>query len=92
MSASASSLRPAPKKKTNAVKKGVGIPLRSNHAHIIPTGLKRGQAKSNAAVNQSTSLNRTTDTINDQESERGSLKYVSANLDNKLLKKQQYFS
>ena len=72
-------------------KKGHGVPLRQNHAHVIPTGLKkqanssRGErVKSNAAVNQSTSLNRTTDTmVADIETERGSLKYVSANAETK---------
>ena len=67
-------------------KKGHGVPLRQNHAHVIPTGLKKESSrvervKSNAAVNQSTSLNRTTETFTDLESERGSLKYVSANLE-----------
>ena len=72
-------------------KKGHGVPLRLNHAHVIPTGLKKesnsshaDRLKSNAAVNQSTSLNRTTDTmVADIDTERGSLKYVSANVENK---------
>ena len=72
-------------------KKGHGVPLRQNHAHVIPTGLKKEsnasraeRVKSNAAVNQSTSMNRTTDTmVAEIESERGSLKYVSANAETK---------
>ena len=72
-------------------KKGHGVPLRQNHAHVIPTGLKKEsnasraeRVKSNAAVNQSTSMNRTTDTmVAEIESERGSLKYVSANAEKK---------
>ena len=69
-------------------KKGHGVPLRQNHAHVIPTGLKKEplaeRVKSNAAVNQSTSLNRTTDTmVADIDTERGSLKYLSANVETK---------
>ena len=78
-----------PMMKKKGGKKGHGVPLRQNHAHVIPTGLKKevpppSVVKSNAAVNQSTSLNRTTDTmVADMESERGSLKYVSANVETK---------
>jgi hypothetical protein len=70
-------------------KKGHGVPLRQNHAHVIPTGLKKESSraervKSNAAVNQSTSMNRTNDTmVAEIESERGSLKYVSVNAETK---------
>ena len=89
-------LKAAPVAKKKNGKKG-GIPLRSNHhSHIIPTGRKTTGApdriKSTLAVNQSTSFNRTTDTITEMESERGSLKYVSASLDNPHLQKQHTFS
>ena len=70
------------------------MPLRRNNAHVIPTGLKKGadRIKSNVAVNQSTSLNHTTDTMTELDSERGSLKYVSANLENPHLKNEHQFS
>ena len=92
MSASMVSLRPPQNKKKNGKK--AGVPLRSYNAHVIPTGMKKGaeRIKSNVAVNQSTSLNHTTDTMTDLDSERGSLKYVSANLDNPHLQKEHKFS
>ncbi len=81
-------LKAAPSMKKKTGKKG--IPLRSNHAHIIPTGMKtvgQDRTKSNMAINQSTTFNRTTDTFTDLESERGSLKYVSASVENPHLQK-----
>ena len=63
---------------------GGGCPLRPNHAAAngVPKGRK--MVKSNKAVqNVSTSLNRTADTLSEVESERGSLKYVSVNGENR---------
>ncbi len=63
---------------------GGGCPLRPNHA--AANGVQKGRkvVKSNKAVqNVSTSLNRTADTLSEAESERGSLKYVSVNGENR---------
>ena len=49
--------------------------------------------KSSMTVNQSTNpLNRTSEVMTDMESEKGSLKYVTAGVDNPHLQKQYTFS
>ena len=84
LSASLTSLKHAVPFKKSGKTATVGMPLRPNHnKKMIPRGVKKinKRLESNVAVNQSTSLNRTTETFTDLESERGSLKYVSANLE-----------